>query len=850
MVQMVQILDTVARRDLPDAANTTMNATGEQFGAGVGRALAGAGDALQQQALLLKQDYKQRENYNLEAEYAKFTSETSMGVDEATRNAQGTDGSGFHAGVLGSFDKRAADFLSKVPEGEREKWNARIAQTRGALAPRIAQSEFRIRDDYQKTGISTQLDTAMVEVDQNPGVAAQKKAGIEKLIDASNLPADVKQAQKDSARTALEAARLRATIRTNPDQVAADLGGTTSYDRKVRQRESSGDDNAQATTSSAGGRYQYIESTWNAIANSPEGRAAGIQPEKKGEFVQRRDPAQQEAAHAISKKQNRAALVDAGFEANERNMYLAHFMGAGGAVDFLQQLAKNPGRTAADAFPAQARANTKLFYGSSGRSGDPESRGALTVAQAYNKITAGFSGAPVAEGDPQRVEDLGYAERLRLRSEAERASIAQSQAAAAREQAAYADQFNKLSLDLQDGRVGRAGVDAAREAGWLTDASDIKKLYSLADSKEQQTTDVDAYNSAIQNPDTVWNPNDPNQRKMVNAGVTANGNSSDYAYQAWQRTGILADSAAVGLRGDIGSGDPSRIARALNILGNMVIDPARPQPFAGVKNGEELERAGVYFNHRLDLGETDKEAIARRWAEINSPEYQRTVKVRDEERKQFLDEMRKKDPTSDILKAFDQNGLWPGGKPSMDPSLKAGMIGDYAEIALEHFNQFGDKKAAEAWATSQVQKMWGASNGRVVRFPPDRVYPPSSEGTKDYIYRQAAEGIKAATGKDVDPKDIMLLPLPRITSELWRAGRPAPYGLVYMTKDENGSPVMHSLYAPNSLRMKPFVADPAAEERRLSAEREAALRAARTPAPPPELPPAPSSRRCSSSSCR
>ena len=44
------------------------------------------------------------------------------------------------------------------------------------------------------------------------------------------------------------------------------------------------------------------------------------------------------------------------------------------------------------------------------------------------------------------------------------------------------------------------------------------------------------------------------------------------------------------------------------------------------------------------------------------------------------------------------------------------------------------------------------SNGVLAKYPPERTYP-DVDGKHDYVYRQAADDIKAATGAEIDPEE-------------------------------------------------------------------------------------------------
>lgn len=138
--------------------------------------------------------------------------------------------------------------------------------------------------------------------------------------------------------------------------------------RKLTAIESSGNSNAKNPNSSATGKAQFIDSTWNHIV-SKYGKEYGLT--RKG----RTDPRQAELAAMLYAQENSNALAKKiGREPQEHELYLAHFLGAGGAGKLLQS---DPRASAAQVLPRAAASNQRLFF----QNGKP-----LTVAQLYENI--------------------------------------------------------------------------------------------------------------------------------------------------------------------------------------------------------------------------------------------------------------------------------------------------------------------------------------------------------------------------------------------------------------------------------------------------------------------------------
>jgi Transglycosylase SLT domain len=143
--------------------------------------------------------------------------------------------------------------------------------------------------------------------------------------------------------------------------------------------ESSLDPAARARTSSAAGLYQFTRSTWleTLEKHGPEhglGGAAG--PNGRAEIMALRfDPQASALMAAELASDNRAELTPLlGREPDAAELYLGHFLGIGGARQFLAALQDNPGQSAAAVLPRAAAANRGIFFEPGGA---PRSVGAV-----------------------------------------------------------------------------------------------------------------------------------------------------------------------------------------------------------------------------------------------------------------------------------------------------------------------------------------------------------------------------------------------------------------------------------------------------------------------------------------
>jgi hypothetical protein len=131
------------------------------------------------------------------------------------------------------------------------------------------------------------------------------------------------------------------------------------YLQTIALIESGGDKNAKAGTSSASGMFQFTEGTWKQMT-----KEMGKDYSKEDRF----DPKKAaEVAEYFSKKQKAQIEKSTGREAGMTDMYMAHFLGAGGASKFLKAKDKDPTQSAAALDPAAAKANKNIYYNKEGK---------------------------------------------------------------------------------------------------------------------------------------------------------------------------------------------------------------------------------------------------------------------------------------------------------------------------------------------------------------------------------------------------------------------------------------------------------------------------------------------------
>ena len=160
---------------------------------------------------------------------------------------------------------------------------------------------------------------------------------------------------------------------------------------------------AKSGKGSATGLFQFIEGTWlqmvqrfgakygigdlaQQVSLDSAGRAHVADPATRQQILGlRTDPRLSAAFAAEYTKENKTEVERAlGRPVGNTDLYMAHFLGAGGATEFLKAMRSNAGTIAADLLPDAAAANHAVFYDN--RTGAPR-----TVAEIYQGFADKFA---------------------------------------------------------------------------------------------------------------------------------------------------------------------------------------------------------------------------------------------------------------------------------------------------------------------------------------------------------------------------------------------------------------------------------------------------------------------------
>jgi hypothetical protein len=196
----------------------------------------------------------------------------------------------------------------------------------------------------------------------------------------------------------------RVKIAGSIKQAASTSGTSFEYLLTTAKMESNFDPKAAASTSSARGLYQFIDQTWlgtvkeagsrlgygkyaDAIAKNSDGSYSVSDPIARAAIMKlRNDPDAASTMAAVLTQSNGFKLTGRlGRRPTDAELYMAHFMGVGGAAKLISNAEDNPQANAARMFPNAAEANRSIFYDRSGN--------ARSVSQVYAVLNARYAGA-------------------------------------------------------------------------------------------------------------------------------------------------------------------------------------------------------------------------------------------------------------------------------------------------------------------------------------------------------------------------------------------------------------------------------------------------------------------------
>jgi hypothetical protein len=224
-------------------------------------------------------------------------------------------------------------------------------------------------------------------------------------VDTSNATAGV-----DFAR-----ARVAGAIK----QAAASSGTSFQYLLTTAKMESDFNPTAGASTSSAHGLFQFIDQTWlttfkeagaqigyggyaDMITKSSDGSYSVSDPDAQKAIMKLRDDptVASDMAAAFTQSNSFKLTGMIGRRPSDSELYMAHFMGVGGAAKLIGNAEDNGQASAARLFPNAAAANRSIFY-------DRTTGRARTVSEVYSVLQQRYDSAATSSATQSAMASVG-----------------------------------------------------------------------------------------------------------------------------------------------------------------------------------------------------------------------------------------------------------------------------------------------------------------------------------------------------------------------------------------------------------------------------------------------------------
>ena len=225
--------------------------------------------------------------------------------------------------------------------------------------------------------------------------------------------------QPSSATATAGADSLRVRIAGAIKQAATTTGTSFQYLLATAKMESDFNPKAAASTSSAAGLFQFIGQTWlgtvkeagtqlgygkyaDAITKSSSGNYSVSDPSARTAVMKLRDdPAASSAMAGVLTRSNSFKLTGMiGRRPTDSELYMAHFMGVGGAAKLINSAEDNPRVSGARLFPNAAAANRSIFY-------DRTSGRARSVSEVYSVLSQRYASAAGSSATRSAMASVG-----------------------------------------------------------------------------------------------------------------------------------------------------------------------------------------------------------------------------------------------------------------------------------------------------------------------------------------------------------------------------------------------------------------------------------------------------------
>ena len=743
------------RNELPSGQFQVDKATSASFGGQEAAALSDLASAGMGLAAKVQANAKRVQEFDYEKQFIGLQEADNTEYEQRQREGLKGAGEGWWQGARTATAARFDEWTKNLPEAARAEYQTKAAKFTAARTASAFKDQYQQQDTNTKQVLTEEQRKAGLQVQANPLTYEQFSQQQMDLIDKSTLPPVEKERLKQEARNSLAYVAETARAQKDPDgymagRLAPGLDGTKELLRNKEgfREQPYWDVNAwrvgygSDTVTKADGSVVKVE---QGMKVSREDAERDLDRRIKSEFLP-----------SVVKAVGKGAFEKLSGPAQAALTSLAYNYGAG-AWD---------GALAGVAEAAKTGDMAKLAAAIEAKAGDNSGVNASRRKSEASIVRAGAGGAGASAASSQ----LTPKQRAAVDETAQYAMAQQSAASTQATQAALDAKRNALFVDLKEGTAPQAAYTDARRSGLLSDFDQISKAENIMKQRFKGEEDFNVGASLMQGGRGVANQYNKDHRDGVSAyydrGVKAGNDPAILAAQVFDRTGVVPQAFATGLRGALISEDRAKVAAGLLTAANMMRQ--NPNAFAGVEGGTDLEKsAGEYRRLTEGLGLSTEQAADRIMKDARDPEKLNPVK------QEQLQQFKKQSLTQEqIDKRLQSNfSSWnPFSDAPFSAQLPTGqqrtaISSIYASFATEGFEKHRDPDAALAYADMQFQKQFGTQNGVITRYPPSKAGLPKIAGVGSdgygWINEQAAKTVKDNLGIVVDPSQIVLMPVER-----------------------------------------------------------------------------------------
>lgn len=794
----------------------------------------------------------QAEQFEAQRRFLEFTSAQEQAYEES-KSTVDPGAFGFREQAQQNYLNAAKEFFSSIPDALKPEYDMKLFQVEDNVLSKSRAFETAARTKYYDDEVNKGLGTLENNLFSNPenfdknfsegvsfinaipdeSLSRIQKADLvkqwrskaqlaslngvtpqERIRLLGGAPNPV-QAQPAASRGQAVTRGMPGEIRSVISEAAARHGVDPNALLTIAWIESKGNPNAKNPNSSAGGLFQFIDST---------ARGYGL----SNKF----DPAQAADAAARLARDNSSALESVlGRKPTAGELYLAHQQGIGGATKLLS----NPNAKAVDLVGADA---VRLNGGSADMTAGEFASLWMKKAGDTHVPDGGFMGAQfdAARADP-RFADMNYADAQKMISGAQteisnsitlaekaRAEEATRATAALKAAQAQANDEYRLRIATDDQSLTEQAIlDDER----LDDGAKATLINSYQ-TAQKENAGVNEFIQTLVTGDASVNPFNSEQTrvadkafdKMMNA-VTDPEQAASLVSEFSAASGYVPKKVQAELRRGAASTDPADVAHAMQTAD--VLRNGAPTSFNSFEGGEAVRKGLDLFTAYTETMGFSPEEAAQKIIDLNDPE---KMRVRDAIIKSEPVKKALKEVSADDVAAIFDKGFWSsapdvggvaepeGIKVGVNSVSEAAIVSDYRRIFEESIaDANGDMDAAKELAKARFERSYGTTefsplgSNVVMRYPPEKAYPAGPDGTHGYIREQALEALKA---EGVNP-DVIYLQGDNGTEQDIRAGRQPRYQIFY---EQDGKIERFFL---------PFFADPAAAKATARATKEQSL---------------------------